>query len=103
MLVTFELSGEVSCNPSVLLQPKNYKGATNGYNECLVIDGFPQCPYAIDSYKAWVAQNVGVFGINMITNIVTGQLLQMAINGPSNDGLNLMNYLGDVNNQEKKI
>lgn len=102
MLVTFELSGEVSCNPSVLLQPKNYKGATNGYNECLVIDGFPQCPYAIDSYKAWVAQNVGVFGINMITNIVTGQLLQMAINGPSNDGLNLMNYLGDANNQEQK-
>lgn len=87
MLVTFELSGEVSCNPSVLLQPKNYKGATNGYNECLVIDGFPQCPYAIDSYKAWVAQNVGVFGINMITSVITGQ-----INHSMNTINNLTNY-----------
>ena len=73
MLVTFELSGEVSCNPSVILQPKNYKGASNGYNECFTIDGFPQCAYAIDSYKAWLAQNVGMFGINMIANVLSGQ------------------------------
>lgn len=53
----FGLTGDMSCNPQVVLFPQNYKGITANYNEKMVIDGFPQCSYNTDSFKAWLAQS----------------------------------------------
>lgn len=53
----FTLAGDMSCNPQVFLAPNNYKGVPVNYNEKMVLDGYPQCAYSTDSFKAWLAQN----------------------------------------------
>lgn len=53
----FRITGDMSPNPQVIISPKNYKGDTVNVNEKLVLDGFPQCAYTTDSFKAWLAQN----------------------------------------------
>lgn len=45
-------------NPSIALAPMHYNGTASAINrtEQLIMSGFPQCAYVIDSYRAWVAQ-----------------------------------------------
>lgn len=51
-----------------VLKPYGYKGvAQNALNtENLTLDGFPQCSWNVDAYKAWLAQN----SIPMVLNSV---------------------------------
>lgn len=63
----FTLAGDMSCNPQVFLAPNDYKGISVNYNEKMVLDGYPQCAYSTDAFKAWLAQNgsgaaIGGFG-----------------------------------------
>lgn len=37
--------------------PVNYKGTIRNYNEQIVLNITPQCAFATDSYRAWLAQN----------------------------------------------
>lgn len=53
----FVLAGDMSCNPTVVLAPRNYKGVVVNYDEKMVLTGFPQCAYATDTFRAWLAQN----------------------------------------------
>ena len=53
----FGLAGDMSCNPQIFLYPKKYKGVEANYNEKMVMEGFPQCSYNTDAFKAWLAQN----------------------------------------------
>ena len=53
----FSLNGCVTTNPQIQLVPVNYNGAEFNYIEKLIMEGFPQIGYSIDSYRAWVAQN----------------------------------------------
>lgn len=39
------------------IYPVNYKGVEKNYNEQIVMNLTPQCAYATDSYRAWLAQN----------------------------------------------
>ena len=68
--ITFSLVGSMNCNPQIALIPNNYDGfGTNAVanqsiggkisnmDEKLMVSGFPQCSFAVDSYKAWLAQN----------------------------------------------
>lgn len=66
----FILAGDMSCNPQVILAPANYKGVAVNYNEKMVLDGFPQCSYNIDSFKAWLAQN----SASTVSNLLGGAL-----------------------------
>lgn len=62
----FSLEALMSCNPECQLVPLYYNQDTNepsNYNERLTLNGFPQCAYAIDAYKAWLAQQGGVAGL----------------------------------------
>lgn len=43
--------------PEITCVPYNYKGITQNFIEKINIDNFPQCSYAIDAYRAWLAQN----------------------------------------------
>lgn len=53
----FNITGDMSPNMSIVLCPQNYKGVLGNYNEKMVMSGFPQCSFNIDSYKAYMAQN----------------------------------------------
>lgn len=43
--------------PEITCVPYYYKGMTQNFIEKINIDNFPQCSYAIDAYRAWLAQN----------------------------------------------
>lgn len=65
----FTLTGDMSTNPSVVLAPDSYKGVANiaNYDEKLVLSGFPQLGFNIDSFKAWLAQNGSSLAINALS------------------------------------
>lgn len=62
----FGLAGDMSCNPQVILYPKNYKGVAANYNEKMVLDGFPQCAFTSDCFKAWLAQTAAPFAFSAV-------------------------------------
>ena len=44
---------------SVVMQPRNYKGVeTDIHNESLTLDNYPLCCWSIDSFQAWLSQNI---------------------------------------------
>lgn len=67
---TFTISGDMSCNPQVVLAPTNYKGVATNYDEKMVLSGFPQLSFNTDSFKAWLAQNGASLGINAFSTAV---------------------------------
>lgn len=54
---TFTLSCDMSCNPSAVLTPTDYKGVTTNFDEKMVLSGFPQLSFTTDTFKAWLSQN----------------------------------------------
>ena len=67
---TFTISGDMSCNPQVVLAPTNYKGVVTNYDEKMVLSGFPQLSFNTDSFKAWLAQNGASLGVNAFSTAV---------------------------------
>lgn len=64
--IVFQMSGGVCPNPAVFCYPMTYKGLTENYDEGIQLSGYPQIPWNIDSFKAWLAQNatsIGIMGI----------------------------------------
>lgn len=67
--IKFNLYGDISTNPSLMLTPQNYKGVKETGSEddvygenCdfgISIGGFPQCAFVNDFYKLWCAKNMG--------------------------------------------
>lgn len=55
----FTVDGAIGCSPQLETHPRYYKGLTDNYDECMLVGGFPQCTCSTDSFKAWVAQQVG--------------------------------------------
>lgn len=59
----FIVAMDTTPNPTAVLVPINYKmgsadlGDIENWEEKLSMDGFPQCAWATDAYKAWLAQN----------------------------------------------
>lgn len=70
----FEISWDVTPNPSVYVTPIGYYKGRETQRYC--ITGFPQCAWTIDTYRAWLAQNGGVegvaadFGYNLLGNLL---------------------------------
>lgn len=73
---TFQISGDMSCNPQVVMFPLNYKGIEKNYNEKIALENFPMCAYSVDTYKAWLAQSavpsLGQAGISATVQASTG-------------------------------
>ena len=63
---TFGLAGDFTCNPGVVLYPTNYKGVPANFDEKMVLNGWPQCSYNTDVFKAWLAQNSASIGVSTI-------------------------------------
>lgn len=55
--IAFNLIGIACPVPQAHIIPLLYKGVAENYNERMVIDDFPMCAYATDSFRAWLAQN----------------------------------------------
>ena len=53
--VNFKVWGVCSGSGEMCCLPLNYKGLVNNFDFKLMLNGFPQCAYTIDSYRAWVA------------------------------------------------
>lgn len=55
--IKFKLTGLLSAIPCITLTPLNYNGQEENYAQELVMDDFPKCNIAIDSFKAYLAQH----------------------------------------------
>ncbi|MBQ1289853.1 MAG: hypothetical protein IIY28_00750 [Lachnospiraceae bacterium] len=64
----FDVSGDMSPNPSVLLRPVGYKGSNLNTDEKMVLTGYPQVPYNIDAFKAWLAMNATNLAVDALSN-----------------------------------
>ena len=76
----FMMTGCVSCNPQIMLVPMNYNGTSGdnfNYVEKLVMQGFPQVAWSIDSFRAWLSQeasSTAIQGIGSVASIMGGAM-----------------------------
>lgn len=77
--VQFSVSGTYSTNPEAEITPRAYKTSAviDNPNESILLSGFPQCAYTIDTYRAWLAQNAG----GIINNLVNSAADIIPTNG----------------------
>lgn len=75
----FTVAGDMSCNPSVILAPNDYKGVTVNYDEKMVLSGYPQLGFTTDSFKAWLAQNASSLAVNALSTSMSYGLAASAV------------------------
>lgn len=67
--MTFHTTLAMSGSPECQIAPENYRNIDGvDYMDRMTLANFPMCAYAIDSYRAWVAQN----SIPMTVSTATG-------------------------------
>lgn len=67
----FNLTGDMSCSPSVIMYPVKYKGLDVNWDEKIAISGFPNCAFNTDAFKAWLAQNGTSLAVNTVGGVLT--------------------------------
>lgn len=83
--IIFQIMCSLTASPEVICSPVGYNGfSTPNTSESISMNGFPQCAFSIDSYRAWVAQNGGAS--NMILQATTKVLSATAF-GAAHGGL----------------
>lgn len=68
---TFLMTGDMTCNPTVMVAPTNYKGVLTNYNERIILDGWPQCAFTTDTFKAWLAQNASSLAVSTMSSALS--------------------------------
>ena len=58
-------------NPTLYCFPTYYKGVANDYGDSITFNAYPKIAFAVDPYKAWLAQNSN----NLIISAATGNNL----------------------------
>lgn len=105
-----EMSLSMSPNIEIICAPKGYNAsfATDGgvldvempnYTESVTLSGFPQCAFAVDSYKAWLAQSGSAPFLSVESGLIsagagllTGNPLQM-LHGSIGAGMAINNIV----------
>lgn len=98
----FNIVGVVNGNLECASIPLNYKGLPTNFQESLIMGGFPQCAWNVDTFKAWIAQNkyaiaAGVANTAISTAarvgaaIATGGLSEIAA-APAAAGTNVVSF-----------
>lgn len=79
-------------NPTVICVPKNYEtsGVNNGYTHQVVMGGYPQCAFTVDTYKQWLAQN-GVYNEIAVYGGVASAIVGTALGSPAMVGAGIYN------------
>lgn len=90
----FELEGNFTPDPSVILAPMSYKGVSGtepNFDEKMVLSGYPQLPFATDVFSAWLAQSAGSTLISGFTTALTmmvgGALVASGVGAPAGAGI----------------
>lgn len=98
----FYITGVANGNLECCSVPINYKGLPANYQESLIMGGFPQCAWNVDTFKAWIAQNkyaiaAGVANTAISTAarvgaaVATGGLSEIAA-APAAAGTNVVSF-----------
>lgn len=98
----FYIVGAVNGNLECASVPINYKGLPSNFQESLLMGGFPQCAWNVDTFKAWIAQNkyaiaAGVANTAISTAarvgaaVATGGLSEIAA-APAAAGTNVVSF-----------
>lgn len=72
----FTAVGDYTASPSVVLQPRDYKGAAVNYDEQLVLSGYPQLSFNTDVFKAFIAQHATNTAVNALAAGTTAAVTQ---------------------------
>lgn len=101
--INFRIFGSVTPNAEIVVAPIGYNGTPLGdvahptkaninTTESVVCSGFPQCPYIIDSYRAWLAQHGVEYVLSMASaGAMTGAFLASGnLTGAVHSHLNAM-------------
>ena len=79
---TFNIVGAVNGNLECASIPINYKGLPTNFQESLLMGGFPQCAWNVDTFKAWIAQNKYAIAAGVATTAIdTVKTVAMAATG----------------------
>ena len=98
----FNIVGVANGNLECASIPANYKGLPTNFQESLIMGGFPQCAWNVDTFKAWIAQNkyaiaAGVANTAISTAarvgaaVATGGLSEIAA-APAAAGTNVVSF-----------
>lgn len=66
----FNIVGAVNGNLECASIPINYKGLPTNFQESLIMGGFPQCAWNVDTFKAWIAQNKYAIAAGVATTAI---------------------------------
>lgn len=69
--VQFYYTMALSPSPTLYCYPTDYKGMDLAYSEAITYSNYPKVAVAVDSYKAWLAQNSN----NLLVSMATGNNL----------------------------
>lgn len=64
---SFVSTCDMSCNPTVIIAPRYYKGITVNFDEKMALTGYPQLPFTTDTFKAWLSQNASNLALEALT------------------------------------
>ena len=74
--ISFNIYGYTCPNPQIVLFPNGYNGTHDSvtgevnFTEALVMEGFPQLPFAIDGYRAYLAQSSAGSKLNALEDVI---------------------------------
>lgn len=74
--VSFNIYGYTCPNPQIVLFPNGYNGTHDSvtgevnFTEALVMEGFPQLPFSIDGYRAYLAQSSAGSALNGLDDVI---------------------------------
>lgn len=94
-MCTFEITGIAAPRPECMLVPVGYKtkyASELNLNEKIVLDNFPQCAYATDTFRAWMAQNkygLQIESLSGATNAVFGVARNLGLDASVEDLVSL--------------
>lgn len=77
--INFTVIGVAISTPCLFLYPTSYRGIGPDYDSGLTISNFPQCAWAGDAFKAYLAQNKGALALSTLANV--GSAVGGAISG----------------------
>lgn len=105
----FNIVGAANGNLECSSIPLNYKGLPTNFQESLIMGGFPQCAWNVDTFKAWIAQNkyaiaagvanTAIDTVKQVAGAVAGAGLASAATGAAAQAGNVSQFAGSYANQ----
>lgn len=108
----FTFRGSPVPKPCLQLVPASYKGLSNCEQYDVRYDNFPMCPYAIDTYRAWLSQYATSYLLHQVSDIASSAASGVAalasedrdigkgISGIANAGIGIYDTVKEYKNRE---